>query len=480
MYDSVIAWLAGRLDWIWVEALAPLSLVIAAIVTVHVLLTKRDVGTSIGWIGLAWLSPVVGGIMYYLLGINRVKRRAQRFADRPSNGSRDESAGHWRARRPSGPAGTGGTRASPAGMSSQATPCTMYHNGDEAYPPMLAAIASATTSVALSTYILRDDVAGGRFIEALIAAHRRGVAVRVLVDGFGGGYFLSQAYFRLRRTGVPAARFMHSPLPWRMPFLNLRTHKKLLADRRQARLHRRHEHRRRKRAGNPPAPPRPRHAFPRGRPGGGPVDGSLRPRLVLRHRRGSDSPAWFPPLAPAGEAIARVITSGPDQDLEKIEFLVLEAVACARRSIQVVTPYFLPDERLITSLSMAAMRGVAVEIVMPEASNHRLIDWAARANVGPLLSHGGRIWLNPPPFDHSKILVIDGQWSMIGSANFDMRSFRLNFELSMEVYHSDLAETLQAMIQARKGKMLTEANLLARPMPIRLRDSLVRLLMPYL
>jgi cardiolipin synthase len=479
VYDSVIAWLAGRLDWIWVEALAPLGLVIAAIVTVHVLLTKRDVGASIGWIGLAWLSPVLGGIMYYLLGINRVKRRAQRFADRPSNGSR--------ANLPT----IGGRDDHLAPLELAARRLTgrhvepgnalhVYHNGDEAYPPMVAAIAAATTSVALSTYILRDDAAGGRFIEALIAAHRRGVAVRVLVDGFGSGYFLSQAYFRLRRTGVPAARFMHSPLPWRMPFLNLRTHKKLLLiDGKLAFTGGMNIAAENLLATRPRHPVRDTHFRVEG-----PVVGQLMEAFARDWSFVTDedltSPAWFPPLAPAGEAIARVITSGPDLDLEKIEFLVLEAVACARRSIQVVTPYFLPDERLITSLSMAAMRGVAVEIVMPEASNHRLIDWAARANVGPLLSHGGRIWLNPPPFDHSKILVIDGQWSMIGSANFDLRSFRLNFELSMEVYHSDLAETLQAIVRDRKGKMLTEADLLARPAPIRLRDSLVRLLMPYL
>src|SRR6185437_8180593 len=104
---------------------------------------------------------------------------------------------------------------------------TLLRNGDEAYPQMLAAIDAAGASVALSSYIFRADAAGTRFVEALIRASRRGVAVRVLIDGIGGGYFFSRTFGRLRRAGVPVARFLHSPLPWRMPVINLRSHKKL-------------------------------------------------------------------------------------------------------------------------------------------------------------------------------------------------------------------------------------------------------------
>jgi cardiolipin synthase A/B len=480
VFDSVIAWLSGRVSWIWVEAVAPLGLVIAAIVTAHVLLTKRDVGSSIGWIGLAWLSPVTGGFLYYLLGINRVKRRAQRLADRPPFG----------ADRPTLPP-MGGRDDHLAPLERAARRLTgrhvergnaiaVLHNGDGAYPPMLDAIAAATTSIALSSYILRDDEAGGAFVDALIAAHRRGVAVRVLLDGFGSGYFLSGAYTRLRNNGVTAARFMHSPLPWRMPFLNLRTHKKVLlidgrigftggmniAAENVLRTEPRH-------------PVRDTHFRI-----AGPVVGQLMDAFASDWSFVTDEildgPLWFPPLESAGDAIARVITSGPDLDLEKIEFLVLEAIACARQSIRLATPYFLPDERLITSLSLAAMRGVAVDVVMPLKSNYRVIDWAARANIGPLLREGGRIWLSGPPFDHSKILVVDGQWCLIGSANFDLRSFRLNFELGMEIYNAALADELEALMLGRRSAKLTQEQLESRMLPIRLRNALARLLMPYL
>jgi cardiolipin synthase len=190
--------------------------------------------------------------------------------------------------------------------------------------------------------------------------------------------------------------------------------------------------------------------------------------------------AWFPSLSGGGAAKARVITSGPDQDVEKIEFCVMQAIACARSSIYVMTPYFLPDERLLTALALAAMRGVTVHIVMPKASNHVAVDWAARANIGSLLKDGVNIWLGPAPFRHSKIMVVDGEWSLIGSSNWDMRSFRLNFEICMEVYDHAIAQALQHFVTSHRGEPLTNTMLKARSLPIKLRDAGVRLMMPYL
>ena len=93
----------------------------------------------------------------------------------------------------------------------------------------------------------------------------------------------------------------------------------------------------------------------------------------------------------------------------------------------------------MTALALAAMRGVEVDIVLPERSNHPVMDWAVGAEIGPLLQAGCRIWRNPPPFEHSKLMTIDGAWCLIGSTNWDTRSFRLNFELNVEVYDSALA-----------------------------------------
>ena len=449
---------------------------IALCITVHVLLHKRDVGSSLGWIGLAWLSPFIGGFFYVVLGINRVSRRARRLhvphAPRPASIA-GLAGGHLAALDHANSRITG----RPAKPDNS---IKIFHNGDEAYPAMLESMAGAKASIGLSSYMFRTDRTGGTFIAALAAAHQRGVEVRVIIDGVGGGYVLSPAYHALRRAGIPAGRFIHSPLPWRMPLLNLRSHKKILVidghtgftgglnitdDNVQA------------------LAPKTRvvdtHFMVTG-----PVTSQLTSAFVkdwfFVTNEELTGETWFPALKPSGAAQARVITSGPDRDIEKIEFSVLQAISCARESIKIMTPYFLPDDQIVVALTLAAMRGIRVDLVIPDRSNHRLVDWATRATIGPMVREGAHIWLGPPPFRHSKIMTIDGEWSLIGSNNWDIRSFRLNFELSMEVYDKPLAETLGAFIMTHNGEALTAAQLEARSVPARLRDAAVRLLMPYL
>jgi cardiolipin synthase A/B len=189
--------------------------------------------------------------------------------------------------------------------------------------------------------------------------------------------------------------------------------------------------------------------------------------------------AWFPALDEVGEAEARVILSGPDENLEKIEFMILEAIACARQSIKVMSPYFLPDDRMVTALALASMRGVEVDVIVPAHNNHRIVGWAMRSQIGPLVAAGCRIWRSPPPFNHSKMMTVDGIWCLIGSSNWDMRSFRLNFELDMEVYHANIVQNLDALMAARRGASITAAELNDLPLTVKLIDNGARLMLPY-
>ena len=463
------------------EVEVTLGFLIAIIITVHVLLTKREVAAAVGWIGLAWFSPFLGGLTYFVLGINRVHRRGRRLRGGPRNPLQGggepprvpEEDDHLAPLRRG--VGAIARRPSPPGNAIQT-----LHNGDEAYPAMLAAIEGAQRSVGLSTYIMRADTTGKKFVEALKAAKARGVEVRVIVDGVGSGWLISPAYSLLRRAGIPAGRFMHSSMPWRMPFLNLRSHKKILvvdgalgfigginiADQNVLKS-------------KPRDPVQDNHFRVRGPVVGQLVEAFARDWALVSEEE-LDGPAWFPELAAEGEDEARVVTAGPDADLEKIESVVLQAIACARDSIRLMTPYFLPDQQLITALSLAAMRGVSVEVVIPQKGNHRLVNWATRANVGPLLHNGVRIWRSPQPFRHSKTLVVDSAWSLIGSSNWDMRSFRLNFELCIEVYSRPLAKELETLMTDCCGRALEIAELDARILPLRLSDASARLLLPYL
>jgi cardiolipin synthase len=344
---------------------------------------------------------------------------------------------------------------------------------------MLAAIESARTSVTLSSYIFDNDAAGRSFAAALGRAVSRGVQVRVLIDAMGARYHWPPITGRLRRAGVRVARFLPSMPPARMAFMNLRNHRKLMVvdgrvgftggmniredflpgDGAHKDLHFRLE---------------------------GPVVGQLQETFAedwaftTRERLHGD--VWFPPLEARGPVVARGIPDGPDEDFETLRQTLLGALACARRSVRIITPYFLPDSALITALNVAALRGVQVDILLPERSNLPVVQWATDAQLWQVMQPGCSVFLSEPPFDHTKLMVVDGLWSLIGSANWDPRSLRLNFEFDVECYDATLAERLEALIASRlvHARRLTLEELNGRKLPVRLRDGVARLLSPYL
>lgn len=470
--------LTAELAWLIGEAAAIMHVAIAAAVTIHVLLYKRNVGAAVSWIGIAWLSPFLGGLLYAIMGINRVKRRAKRLLREQSKPSIAEIASADMA--PDDPLApleyaVGRLTGLPREHGNRVE---VLRSGDQAYPRMLEEIGRATKSIGLESYIFRADAAGVLFHEALIAAHRRGVQVRVLIDGVGGGYFWSGTYQRLKEAGVPVARFLHSFLPWRMPFVNLRNHRKVLViDGRVGFTGGINIGAENLSASASSQPVRDTHFRLEG-----PVVEQLTDAFAddWLFTTGEHLPDqdWFPPIDRSGVVAARVVTSGPDEDNERIEFVALHAISCARRSVRVVTPYFLPPEPLTMALGLAAMRGIEVDLIIPERGNHSVLDWARRIPLRALIEAGCRIWLLPPPFEHSKLMTIDDSWTMIGSANWDTRSFRLNFELNVELHDAGFAHAIAAA--TRNCRRLTMAELDADPLPVRLRNSAARLLQPYL
>jgi cardiolipin synthase A/B len=294
----------------------------------------------------------------------------------------------------------------------------------------------------------------------------------------GGGYFWSGTYNALRRAGVPVAQFLHSYFPWRMPFVNLRNHRKVLViDGRVGFTGGLNIGSENLTTADPPNLVRDTHFRLEG-----PVVEQLTDAFaddwLFTTGEKLLSESWFPPLDKVGPVTARVVTSGPDEDMEQIEFVALHAISCAHRSVRIVTPYFLPPEPLTITLGLAALRGVAVDIVLPERSNHEILDWARRVPLHLLIEAGCRVWLNNGPFDHSKLMVVDESWALIGSANWDTRSFRLNFELNVEMHDPQFARCINGI--AASSRRLTLAELDGDSLPIRLRNSAVRLLQPYL
>jgi cardiolipin synthase len=191
---------------------------------------------------------------------------------------------------------------------------------------------------------------------------------------------------------------------------------------------------------------------------------------------------WSASVEPTGSTMARGISSGPDEDLRKLETVVIGAINAAKFRVRMVAPYFLPDQHLLAALTLAALRGVKVEIVLPRRSNHRVMDWAAWAQHGMLLDEGCEIHLSEAPFDHMKIVTVDGTWTLVGSANWDVRSLRLNFEYELEAWDAALAAQLDALIDHKiaAGQRLTNGFIDGFSKTVRLRNRAARLLLPYL
>ncbi len=473
----------------WPFVAGTLAFLLSLIVSTHILLHKREVRAAVGWIGLAWLAPVVGSILYLVFGINRIKRRGSEIhasMDRipvprrlpPTLAPRMPTPPIDETLQPLARAVdrvthnelTAGNRIEP------------LRNGDAAYPAMLDAIRGAVTSVALETYIFDMDRAGQEFVEELSAAVRRGVQVRVLIDGVGAAYSKPRAPAILRDRGVRVAQFGGGMVPWRMPYMNLRNHRKILVVDGALGFTGGMNIREGSYLKLDTAYPTRDLQFK--------LEGPVVSHLVSvfaqdwTHTTGEhlDGDLWCPPISPVGSSTARGVSDGPDDDFEKLVWTILAGLRAADRHVRIVTPYFLPDQALLTALNVVALSGVRLDIVLPETSNLRIVGWAMRAQLAQVMEYGARIWLSPAPFDHTKLMLVDDGWALFGSGNWDPRSLRLNFEFNVECYDPDLVSILDDIVAEtiEDARPLSRDELDRRSLPIKLRDGAAWLFSPYL
>jgi cardiolipin synthase A/B len=454
----------------------------------HAILNKRNPRGAALWLVIIILLPLAGSFLYWVLGINRIHRRALARA-RKKRGAvcRVYSSERIVQDLP------GGRRFKTLNLlATRAThrPLLAGNNveplfdGNETFPAMLESIGGAKKSVTLSTYILDRDAVGIRVVDSLCAAAVRGIQVRVLVDGLGTSKSALKMASRLRDAGAKVSVFHPLPgLPFRRPSINMRNHRKILVIDGQL-----------------------------GFTGGINISGrhffsknwekelvrDIHFRItgpVVEGMQDVFAEDWY---ASAGEvlegdvffsrpreeadAYARAVASGPDENFEKIYEIIIGAIHAAGETITIVTPYFIPDRPLVQALRSAVLTGVEVRIFLPVKSDHTVVTWASNAHLSELLDSGVSIFWTAPPFVHSKLMIIDGFWSLIGSANIDPRSFRLNFEFDIEVYNSDLAEKLTDYADGLKKEAipLNSDMLLTRPLYRRLCEGVARMFAPYL
>lgn len=466
----------------FVTALLALHFAIAVGVCVHILLTKPETSAP-SWIALVLISPFVGSLLYWILGINRVQRRARKlrgrrarfvpqhaaqfmpFSDDPTAQQRQvflyESAVH------DAPF-LGGNRITP------------LIGAAEAFPDMLKAIAGARESIALSVYTFGRDDIGEKFIAALKQAHGRGVKVHVLVDEIGSGMGSRAADKVLAEAGISTARFIPQQIKF-LPFVNLRNHRKIImidglvgyiGGMNIARNY----------SGNATETVRDIHFR---------VEGPVLEQMSTIFEedwRFASGRAITLPHAPRNESMlalpqyARAVPDGPDNPFQRTLWIMMGALALAQKSVHILTPYFLPNDALTHALSICALRGVDVRVVVPKATDIKLVDWAMTAKYPDLLERGVKIYCGGVPFDHSKLMVVDDVWVLVGSSNWDQRSLRLNFEANLQVYDAGLAAQMENHFQAmqQKAQLVSLTELKALPVSVRLRNNIARLFMPYL
>ena len=469
----------------WPHFAAGFDLFACLLASGHALLHKRDARAATIWIGVIWTLPALGPLLYLALGVNRIRRHALKLGVHktfsrpvPENLGEPEHDGAEHLKHIARVVSRVVTQPLTAG--NKIEPLV---NGDEAFPAVLAAIESAKKSVTLCTYIFDNDASGKQFVAVLERAIQRGVAVRVLIDSAGARYSWPPITHALRHAKIPFAKFLPASIftPWHVATINLRNHRKsLVVDGQTAftgGINIRHGNVLADQPKHPvqdlqfrvvgPAVTQLQEAFAN--------DWAFTTEEIL------DGDLWFPKLFQRGNVIARVITDGPDADFDKLRLTLLAALAEAQTSVKILTPYFLPDNALITALNLAALRGVRVDIILPAKNNLPFVHWASRALWWQVLERGCHVWLMPPPFDHSKLMIVDSHWVLLGSANWDARSLRLNFELNVEGYGRGFAQEMDKVIEKKlsTAREVTLAEVDGRSLPAKLRDAIARLFSPY-
>lgn len=445
-----------------------------------IVLQKRAPAATLGWLLALAALPYVGFLVYYVLGPQRIKRQRLRRARAkvalpPADGAVEQDEAHELVRL---------ARKTTGLPITTATDARLLVDGAATYDALLAEIRSARHQIHLEYYIYSPDATGTVIRDALIERARNGVVVRVLLDAVGSSHCPRRFFAPLLAAGGELAWFhpMRFGRVWKRPWLNLRTHRKIvvidgrvgftgginITDEENERLrsdayrdlHLRLE---------------------------GDAVHSLQQVFVedWAYATGSRdfiaSVAKVMPPAQQGPIHAQVLTSGPDSPWEAIHRLHVGAIHAARRRVWLVTPYFVPGAAAVMALTSSALAGLDVRLMVPRMSDSRLVTFAARSYFDDLLAAGVKVYEYGPRMLHTKAMLVDDDMAIVGSANFDARSFRLNFEVSVMFADATIAAELTRLIEGEFALAPRVRDQRRRSLwTVRLPEALARLLSPVL
>lgn len=453
-----------------------------------VLLRRKEPSSTFAWIFVLLAFPALGVVLFWYLGRDRVRRPVrtrlaiaaqlrQRLGDRLTGTvSVTDAARHSLI--DSQPEELRGVMrvASKMGRAPlvQGNLVSLLVGAEKTYASLVLAIDAAEREVHLEFYAFRKGVTTQRVIDALERAALRGVKVRLLYDAFGS-IGVNSSLKTLRKHGGQARPFFPLDPIRRAATINLRNHRKLVV------VDGTLGYCGGINVGDEFVPWRDVMMRIEG-PAVAPLQAIFLEDWFFAAREELDNDASFPPLTHHGETVMQIVQSGPDESLETIHRLYFTAIASARSSVWISTPYFVPDKAILLALQTAALRGVDVRIVLPAHSNFPITKWAGESFFEELLDAGVRIFEYGPEMLHTKALIVDGRFATVGSANLDVRSFRLNFELIAVLYDPHWVEELTRLHQEdqARSKQLSAAAWNTRPMSARIKEGVGRLFSPML
>jgi cardiolipin synthase len=460
-----------------------------AVLSVWIVMQKRAPASTMGWILSLALLPFAGFIVYYFLGPQRLKKqRLRRLRNRAGMQAPADVAWLREAAEEAPPAlrqlAALGTAACGNPVSS-ATSVTLLSGGASTFDAIFEAIRAARDHVHLEYYIFEPDRIGTALRDLLVERANAGVTVRLLVDALGSKRMGRRFMAPMHAAGIHVARFHDSRIGRRLrPVTNYRTHRKIVVcdgvvgftggvnitdeEDRRTRPDAYHDMHLR-------------------------IEGSAVRWLQTTfledwsyatgegaHRMVDESLGRMLPQTRGGDIATQIVASGPDTPLETIHRMHITAIDSASHRAWLTTPYFVPGEPALMALTSAALRGVDVRVMVPRRSDSLIVSAAARSYYDELMAAGVKVWEYKARMLHSKTLVIDDHCAMIGTANFDNRSFRLNYEVMAVVYGPALAGPLADQFKTDlRSAVAVQANR-RQGFARRLGDSVARLFSPLL
>lgn len=369
-----------------------------------------------------------------------------------------------------------------AALYSENNDVRVFTDGTEKFSSLIKDLESAKDHIHLLYYIIRHDQLGIKIADTLIKKAKEGVEVRVLYDDMGSRSLSRRFIKRMTDAGIQVDAFFPPLIPKINFKINFRNHRKLaiidgkigyiggfnIGDEYLGKVERfgywRDTHLR---------------IY-------GAAVKSMQKRFILDWNQASRNDLKYEDRfyqdVSKGDVGVQIVSSGPDSDWEQIKYGYIKMILSAKEYVYIQTPYFIPDESLMDALRIAALSGVKIKIMIPNKPDHVFVYWATLSHIGELLNEGAEVYLYQNGFLHAKTIVVDGKISSVGTANIDVRSFRLNFEINAFLYDTEIAKGLVDAFQAdiNLSTQMTKQLYEQRSVMIRFKESVSRLLSPIL